>query len=200
MIKNIIFDIGNVLSDFCWRDFLSDKGFDKEMIERIGRASILTDSWYEFDKGVLSDEEVVELFVKNDPKIENEIHIAFDNVEGMVRLKPETISWIKELKVQGYKLYYLSNFSHKAEVQCPLSLSFIPLLDGGILSYKVRMTKPDPMIYKTLLMMYDLKAEECVFIDDTLKNVEAAEKLGIHGIQYKSHGQVCEDLQRMLSL
>lgn len=200
MIKNIIFDIGNVLSDFCWRDFLSDKGFDKEMIERIGRASVLTDSWYEFDKGVLSDEEVVELFVKNDPKIENEIHIAFDNVEGMVRLKPETISWIKELKVQGYKLYYLSNFSHKAEVQCPLSLSFIPLLDGGILSYKVRMTKPDPMIYKTLLMMYDLKAEECVFIDDTLKNVEAAEKLGIHGIQYKSHGQVCEDLQRMLSL
>ena len=55
MIKNIIFDIGNVLSDFRWREFLLDKGFDKDMVERIGNASVLTDSWYEFDKGVLSD-------------------------------------------------------------------------------------------------------------------------------------------------
>ena len=186
MIKNIIFDIGNVLSAFRWEGFLADKGFDKEMIDRIGNASVRTDAWYEFDKGVYSDEEVVELFVKNDPEIATEIHKAFDYVEGMVELYPYACDWIKGYKDAGYKVYYLSNFSYKAETQCPESLSFIPMMDGGILSYKVKMTKPDPKIYELLLSEYNLKADECIFIDDTLRNVEAAEKLGIHGVRFIS--------------
>ena len=186
MIKNIIFDIGNVLSAFRWEGFLADKGFDKEMIDRIGNASVRTDAWYEFDKGVYSDEEVVELFVKNDPEIAAEIHKAFDYVEGMVELYPYAFDWIKGYKDAGYKVYYLSNFSYKAETQCPDSLSFIPMMDGGILSYKVKMTKPDPKIYELLLSTYGLKAEESIFIDDTLRNVEAAEKLGIHGVRFLS--------------
>ena len=200
MIKNIIFDIGNVLSDFRWREFLKDRGFDDGMVERIGRASVLVDTWYEFDKGVYSDEDVVELFVKNDPDIASDIHRAFDNVEGMVRLKPETMGWIKSLKARGYRLYYLSNFSHKAEVQCPESVSFIPFMDGGILSYKVKKTKPDPEIYTELLTMYGLRAEESVFIDDTPKNVAAAEKLGIKGIRYETHDQALKELERLLAV
>ena len=58
------------------------------------------------------------------------------------------------------------------------------MMDGGILSYKVKMTKPDPKIYELLLSEYNLKADECIFIDDTLRNVEAAEKLGIHGVRF----------------
>ena len=184
MIRNIIFDIGNVLSAFRWEGFLADKGFDKEMIDRIGNASVRNEAWYEFDKGVYSDEEVVELFVKNDPEIAAEIHKAFDFVEGMVELYPYTMDWLKSYKDAGFKVYYLSNFSYKAETQCPKSLSFIPMMDGGILSYRVKMTKPDPKIYELLLSNYGLKAEECIFIDDTLRNVEAAEKLGIHGVRF----------------
>ncbi len=199
MIKNIIFDIGNVLSDFCWEKFLEERGFDRAMVDRIGRASVWNEDWYEFDKGVYTDEEVVDLFIENDPEIADEIHKGFDNVEGMVRLRPRTFPWIKDLKERGYKVYYLSNFSHKAEIQCPDSVSFIPEMDGGILSYKVKMTKPDPEIYKLLLKMYDLKAEDCVFIDDTPRNVEAAEKLGIHGIQFKEYEQVFEELEALLA-
>lgn len=198
MIKNIIFDIGNVLSDFCWQDFLRDKGFDDGLVERIGRASVYDEDWYEFDKGVLKDEEVIDLFIENDPEIADEIHRAFNNVEGMIRLKPQTISWLNDLKSRGYKLYYLSNFSYKAEIQCPKSLSFMPLMDGGILSYKVQMTKPDPGIYKKLLSMYSLEAGQCVFIDDTPKNVDAAVKLGINGIVYRDHYQASHDLETLL--
>ena len=94
MIKNIIFDIGNVLSYFCWQDFLRNKGFDEDMVERIGRASVYDEDWYEFDKGVLKDEEVIDLFIENDPEIAEEIHQAFDYVEGMVKLKPQTMDWL----------------------------------------------------------------------------------------------------------
>ena len=198
MIKNIIFDIGNVLSDFCWEEFLKDKGFDNEMINRIGRASVMCDTWYEFDKGVYSDEEVIELFIKNDPGIAEILHRAFDNVEGMVRLKPTTFPWIKELKENGYKIYYLSNFSRKAEIQCPESVSFIPLTDGGILSYKVKLTKPDPLIYRLLLNTYGLKPEECVFIDDTQKNIDAAIREGINGIRFVNFDQAHSELEKLL--
>ena len=74
----------------------------------------------------------------------------------------------------------------------------MPLMDGGILSYKVKLTKPDPEIYKLLLSMYSLKAEECVFIDDTPKNVDAAMKLGIKGIVYKTHEQAAGDLDKIV--
>ena len=199
MIRKIIFDIGNVLSAFRWEGFLADKGFDKEMIDRIGNASVRTDAWYEFDKGVYSDEEVVELFVKNDPEIAAEIHKAFDYVEGMVELYPYTMDWINGFKTDGYKVYYLSNFSYKAETQCPESLSFLPIMDGGILSYTVKMTKPDPKIYELLLSTYDLKAEECIFIDDTLRNVEAAEKLGIHGVRFTSQKEADAKVRKLIA-
>lgn len=198
MIKNIIFDIGNVLSYFCWQDFLRNKGFDEDMVERIGRASVYDEDWYEFDKGVLKDEEVIDLFIENDPEIAEEIHQAFDYVEGMVKLKPQTMDWLNGLKSRSYKLYYLSNFSYKCETQCPDSLSFMPMMDGGILSYKVQMTKPNPDIYKKLLSMYSLKAEESVFIDDTPKNIDAAVKLGIKGIVYKDPDQAAEELEKIL--
>lgn len=57
--------------------------------------------------------------------------------------------------------------------------------DGGVASCEVHINKPDPKIYKALLDKYSLKAEECVFIDDRLENVQAAFALGFAGIQMK---------------
>ncbi|MCM1569729.1 MAG: HAD family phosphatase [Roseburia sp.] len=197
MVKNIIFDIGNVLADFRWEAFLRDKGFNQAMVERIGRASVLSPLWYEFDKGVLSDEEVVESFVQRDPEIGASLHLAFDRVEGMVVMREYAIPWIKQLKAEGYGVWYLSNFSHKAKTQCPDSLSFLPLMDGGILSYQEKLVKPNPQIYRRLLSRYGLKAEECVFLDDTPINVEAARREGIYGIVFRNRQQAEEELRAL---
>ena len=61
------------------------------------------------------------------------------------------------------------------------------------------MIKPDPNIYRTLLDTYDLKEEECVFIDDRKENVEAAKKLGFHGIRFESYEQAAGDLEKLLA-
>lgn len=197
MIKNIIFDIGNVLADFRWKGFLQDKGFEEEMIERIARASVLSSFWSEFDRGAWTDEELWQAFINADPEIEKELHIAFDNVTGMVTPRTYAIPWLKELKAKGYKVWYLSNFSRKAELDCQESLSFMPYMDGGILSYKEKLVKPDAAIYQLLLKRYNLAAEESVFLDDTLANVEAAEALGIHGIHFISKEQAEEKLRAL---
>ena len=197
MIRNIVFDIGNVLTDFRWKEFLVDKGFDNEMIRRIAKASVESPLWKEIDRGVWDREKLMEEFVKLDPEIEKEIRRAYDNVHGMVTPRDYAIPWIKELKEKGYGVYYLSNFSDKAYMECADALEFIPYTDGGILSYRERMVKPDPKIYQRLLECYGLKAEECVFLDDLEVNVEAARAEGFVGIVFENKEQAERELIRL---
>ena len=197
MIKNVIFDIGNVLTDFRWAEFLADKGFTKEEVERIAKASVLTPVWAELDRGAWSFEEVMAGFVKNDPAIEEKLHQAFDDMTDIVTIRDYSVDWIRELKKQGFRVYYLSNFSEKIERECEKALVFRKETDGGILSWKDKLIKPDPTFYQLLLERYHLIADESVFIDDLEANVEAARKLGIHGIVFQSKEQVQEELNNM---
>ena len=69
MIKNIVFDISNVLSPFRFKEFLAEKGFDGAMIKRIIKASAMTPYWTEYEKGKLTYEEAMKAFVSADPDI-----------------------------------------------------------------------------------------------------------------------------------
>lgn len=197
MIRNIIFDIGNVLTDFRWKEFLVDKGFDGEMIRRIARASVESPLWKEIDRGEWDREKLMQEFIKLDPEIEAELRFAYEDVHGMVSPRAYAIPWINELKKKGYRVYYLSNFSDKAYVDCADALDFMPYTDGGLLSYRERIVKPEPEIYRLLLERYGLRAEECVFLDDLEVNVEAARKEGFAGIVFETKEQAEEELARL---
>lgn len=82
-------------------------------------------------------------------------------------------------------------------MDCMDALDFIPHTDGGILSYRVGTIKPGAEIYRLLLSQYNLKAEECVFLDDTISNVEAARRLGIHGICFKTKELAEEEMRKL---
>lgn len=197
MIKNVIFDIGNVLTDFRWRGFLQDKGFSEEMIDRIAKASVMNPAWNELDRGEWTEEQIIEAFIAADPEIEEELRLAFGQISGMVTPREYAIPWVKGLKAAGFGVYYLSNFSRKAEQECSESLSFLPYTDGGILSYQDKLIKPDERIYRLLLDRFGLQAQECVFIDDTLKNIEGGQACGIRGVWFQSYEQAVEELRKM---
>lgn len=195
MIKNIVFDIGGVLADFRIFEFLGEKGFDKAMAKRILRATAMSPYWGAFERGEISEEEAIDGFVATDPGIENEIRTAFGSLEGMLTLKESTIPLIKALKAAGCGVYYLSNYSKKAYDECAESVSFMPYTDGGIVSFKVGMTKPDPAMFHLFLERFGLTAAECVFVDDTEENVTAAEQEGFAGIVYKGENELVEALR-----
>lgn len=199
MIRNIVFDIGNVLAGFIWEEFFHSFGYSEEVFERLADATVRSSFWNEMDRGKLSDDELLEGFVKNDPSIEKEIREIFQNVKGMIRRYDYAIPWIRELKDQGYGVYVISNFAHKAHLDCIEALDFLNEVDGGILSYQVKLIKPAPEIYRLLCSKYNLKAEECVFIDDLKKNVEAAQKEGMQGIVFKTLEQAKRELEVVLA-
>ncbi len=197
MITTIIFDIGNVLADFMWREHYEKFGYDDAMIERIADATVRSPIWNENDRGVWSDEQLLQAMIDNDPEIEKDIRRVLDNVDTIVVHNDYAIPWIMALKEKGYRTLYLSNFSRKARVECAQALDFLPYLDGGILSYQEKVIKPMPEIYELLIERYQLVPEECVFLDDTLVNLEAAGKFGIHTIQFKNQAQAIEELRAL---
>ena len=197
MITTIIFDIGNVLADFTWREHFASFGYDDAMIERLAAATIMSPQWNEYDRGLMSDQEIEDAFISNDPEIASDIHKVLTDVKTIVRRNDYAIPWIKELKNKGYRCLYLSNFSRKAETECAQALDFLPYMDGGILSYQDKVIKPMPEIYQLLIDRYDLKAEECVFMDDTPRNLEGAAKFGIHTIHFRTQAQAIEELRAM---
>ena len=197
MITTIIFDIGNVLADFIWEEHYRSFGYDGEMLARIAKATVKSPMWNEYDRGAMSDEEILEGFIANDPEIEDILRKVLANVKTMVRRNDYAIPWIKELQGKGYRCLYLSNFSRKAETECAYALDFIPYMDGGILSYQDKVIKPMPEIYQLLIDRYNLVPQECVFMDDTVRNLEAAEQFGIHTIHFQNQQQAIEELQKL---
>lgn len=196
-IDTVVFDIGNVLTDFAWREFIEKKGFDEAMAERIGKASVLSKDWVEFDKGNLTTKEIVDKFVENDPEIEEELRKTFPDLEDIIHKREEAIPWIRALKAAGYKVLYLSNFSEQALTGSPEAMKFLEETDGGILSYRDHVVKPGHEIYKLLEERYDLTPEKTVFVDDTKVNIEAALELGWKGIVFENFEQVNLDLQKL---
>lgn len=197
MITTIIFDIGNVLVDFCWEEYLEQFHFPDEISARIANATVLNDAWNEFDRGYYSEQELVERFVRNDPDIEKEIRLICADIHDMLRRRDYAIPWIQELHAMGKKVYYLSNFSEKAARECAHTIDFIPYMDGGILSFREKVVKPDPRIYQILIERYHLVPEECVFLDDRQDNCEAAERMGIHAIRFTDRENAIEELKKL---
>ena len=197
MIRTIIFDIGNVLTVFGWKNFLHSFGFPPEIEKRVGKATVDNPFWHEFDKGFLSDEEMLEGFIRNDPSVEKELREIYVSLHGIFTKADYAIHWIQALKKACYQVLVLSNFSDKVRRENGDALDFLEYVDGGILSYKDGVIKPDPAIYSLLLERYGLKPEECVFLDDMQPNLDAAARFGIHTILFRSYEEAQEELKKL---
>jgi putative hydrolase of the HAD superfamily len=198
MIKNIVFDIGDVLCAFTWREYFASFGFTAEVEERMAACTVKGPLWQELDHGVMSEQEILAAFKQLDPGIADELERVYQNIDGILTCFDYTEPWIHELKAQGYRIYVISNISSKVLRECANDLGFLKLVDGAVFSFQEKVIKPDSTIFRIFLERYNLVAGECVFIDDLEKNVAVARNLGIPGIVFTSYRQAYNDLKRIL--
>ena len=200
MIKNVIFDVGFVLVDFRWRDLMKDLGIPKDIQEKFAKNVFGSQWWNELDRGVLDEDEVVnKLREDNSPHYE-EFDLVWSNRDKIVEPFDYAVGMIEDLKAKGLKVYLLSNYPKSLftmHTECG-RFPFIDKVDGKVVSGFVQLVKPDREIYEYLLKEYDLKAEECVFIDDREENVEAAKEIGINGIWFWNYEQMMGELEKMI--
>ena len=196
-IDTVVFDIGGVLVNFAWEDFLRNKGYDEEMVQRMGKASVFSDDWIQYDIGNLTVSEIAQLFAENDPEIGDELKKAFSDLTDVCTKRERTIPWIHALKNAGYKVLFLSNFSKPALEGCQDAMAFLSETDGGILSYRDHVVKPHEDIYHLLEERFDLTPGKTVFIDDTAANIDTARAIGWKGIVFQSYDQVEQELKNI---
>lgn len=199
MIKNVILDIGDVLADFRWKDLMEDLGFCEAAKKDLENNMIKSPLWHEMDKGTLDGDDVINAFQDANPKYKNEVVEFFSHVSALVEPFDYAISFIRELKEKGCKVYLLSNYPAFAfDIHAREKFTFLPLVDGKVISGYVKMAKPDHDIYKYLLRQYGLLPEECVFLDDREENVAAAREVGMEGIVFHSYLQARKELDKIL--
>jgi len=182
MIRNIIFDMGNVLINFRpnWilDSFDVSNADDRELLKN---EVFKSDEWLKTDSGELTLDEAIESMMKRLPK----------------RLEPTVINLVKKwwesapltdgmeelittLKNNGYRIYVLSNTNldyHSFKKVIPVT----KLADGEFISAEHKLLKPTPEIYFAFLEKFALDESECFFVDDLEDNIKGAKSVGIDG-------------------
>jgi FMN phosphatase YigB (HAD superfamily) len=196
MLKNIIFDIGNTLLAFDEVGYLSKKFKNLETIKILQATIFWSEEWNLLDKATLSEEEVITILGERQPNLKEEIReVIGDWLEGLTPME-ESIQLLKTLREKAYKIYFLSNFYEKGFLYMLNKYAFLEKADGYLISFQVKLIKPGKEIYEALLTKFNLKPEECLFLDDLEVNLEAGRRLGIKGINIKNLAEIREVLAK----
>jgi putative hydrolase of the HAD superfamily len=197
-IKNIVFDVGNVLISFQPGIFHIKQGVSRERTSVYLNDIYHSREWQLIDRGVLTVPGAVRSIAERSSLSSQEIAGIFNLLEEMLFPLEENGKLLKPLKKAGFRLYYLSNFSEAMFARVSGKNDFFTYFDGGIISASVKMLKPEPEIYHELVKKYNLIPSETLFIDDLLPNIEAAAKEGFLTIFLPDHAMLREELLSIL--
>ena len=196
-IKAIVFDYGNVLLEWNPR-LVYDRYFpnDPEGMESF-LSEIRFMEWNaQQDKGRTFAEGVAVLS-EEFPQYTDLIRAYHEHwVDSIGESVIGTVEILKQLKKAGYPLYGFSNWSAETFPYARAKYDFFDLFDDMVISGEVGFVKPEPEIYQILLKKIGRPANECLFIDDSLPNIQQANKMGFATIHFQSPAQLEEELKQ----
>lgn len=194
-IKNIVFDMGNVLTVYNAREYIYGYVGNEEDYRWIKNHLCSSVEWLQMDRGTISDEEAVASVCKRLPAHLHDTAKRFVQEYRMVQPpNPPMEELVAELSRQGYDLYLMSNTSHRFR-KFFQQIKSIAYMKGIWISCEHGLLKPEPEAYLDFFRTFSLKPGECFFIDDMPANIEAAGNLGMDGCVY--YGDVAELRNRL---
>ena len=180
MIRNLVFDMGNVLLEYRTARTLARYFSGAEDRALIDRELFNGPEWVKADLGECTGEEQ---FLGVSKRVPQRLHAALQAcINGwqadMIPM-PQSQRFVAEMKEKGYGLYVLSNAS-PLFYECFPRFGHIEIFDGMVVSCDYHVLKPDERIYRILLEKFHLKPEECLFFDDRPENVQGAREVGMN--------------------
>jgi 2-haloacid dehalogenase len=196
-ITSIIFDLGNVLLGWDARRLYQRFFPDLRSVDSF-LGQICFSEWNARQDAGRSFREGVAELSRQFPQHAHLIR-AYDTYweESITGAYDETIEIARELKAAGWPLFLLSNFSAEKFELVRKRYSFLSLFDDIVISGEHKLIKPDPAIFLLTLRRIQREARECLFIDDSMPNIETARSLGFQTIHYRSPTQLRNELKRL---
>ncbi len=196
MIRNIVFDMGNVILKFDPESFMTREGITDGKERSLIRNELFRSlEWAQMDQGVLTEDTAEPLILRRIPDhLKKNVSHLLRNWAFPREMIPGMEELVRKLKEAGYRIFLLSNASvmqHEYWPRMPVS----QLFDGTLISCDVSVVKPCPQIYHLFTEKFSLKGEECVFIDDAAMNVAGAVSCGWQGIVF--HGNAEETARKL---
>lgn len=184
MIKNIIFDMGNVLLDYNPEIPLNKFCQSNEAKDIIRRELFGSNEWVQLDLGNITVEQAYNSISSRIPeKYHSELKECIYKWDICMVPLEGAKEFLQYVKTNEYKIFILSN-AHKSFYEYFPRAIDLNIFDGVVVSADIHIVKPDIRIYEHMLKAYNLKPEECLFIDDRADNVNGAKTAGINAIQF----------------
>ncbi len=177
----VVFDVGGVLIDGDYRVLCRKFLADDTEVEHFLTDVLGADFHAERDLGVPTAETTAE-WSERHPEYADAIHTFCTRFpENWVGPTPGSVELLEELKAARVAVYGLTNWGAETWPLARDRFAFLDLLDGVLVSSHVGLTKPDPAIFAAFCTEFGVAAEECFFVDDVERNVEAARGVGFRG-------------------
>jgi len=189
-VKNIVFDVGNVLLRWSPQDivlnFFPNEKSPQELTLKLFKSPV----WYDLNLGKLTVEETIQIYNQQlgIPKAELE-DLMVAVMESLIPLDG-SLELLDELYRQGMPLYSITDNVVEIMKFLKNRYDFFSKFSGIVVSAEIGVLKPSPLIYKRLIDSHLLDPKETVFIDDLEKNVKGAQEIGLHGIHF-THADQC---------
>lgn len=187
MIKNIVFDMGNVLLDYDPEVSLNLFVENEKDRDIIRKELFEGEEWILRDLGLISREEQFSRICRRVPQyLHDQLNKCVYGWDICMVPVPNAGDFCSYVKEKGYGMYVLSNASESFYEYFPKHMPY-DYFDGIVVSADIHIIKPDIKIYQYLLEKYQLQAEECLFIDDRQENIDAAKRVGMQGMVFRNN-------------
>ncbi|MBO4413465.1 MAG: HAD-IA family hydrolase [Clostridia bacterium] len=179
MIKNFVFDIGNVLVDWHTMPYITGTlGCTEERARELDRIVFEGVEWKNGDRGLFSREDTRAALLERYPSDARDIIPLLDRADDILKEYTFNTDVLRKLRSKGYGVYYLSNTNPQAFEYMSANCGFFALMDGGIASFREKLLKPSHAIFELFAERFDKNPSECCFVDDTEVNTKAASEVG----------------------
>ena len=183
----VVFDLGNVLVGWEPRALYRKLFAGREAQMEWFLANVCTSEWnLEQDRGRTFAEGIAELIAAYPQEHHAAIRAFHERWPEMLTGEiAGTVALLEELDRAGVPVYALTNWNQETFEHARRRYAFLRLFRGIVVSGEERLIKPEAAIYRLLCSRYGVAAEGCVFVDDSLKNVEGARAAGMRGVLFE---------------
>lgn len=195
VIKNIVFDVGNVLLD--WDSIgVTSRIFPNEPNPKeLAHKLFKSETWHSLNLGKITEKEICRIYQEDLGIPYNTLEVLMQTVKESLIPVEGSLELLDKIHKAGYSLYSLTDNVKELMIFLKEKYDFWEKFQGIVVSAEIGILKPSEGIYKYLLETYGLNPSETLFIDDLIKNVEGAQNIGMYAVQFTNSKECEEELR-----